>query len=162
MLELDQKFWLRFATVKDLPKCLKKENYPGLIVSAEELTSSPELTFLLKTQLWDLLILDEAHHSVKKPDFYEDILDLSQMAERSLIISATPIQHRSEELLALLKIMDPEKYGNLKVESFNRLVENQLSMLRKINGITSYNLYVGFHIHIDTADRHCQYFHFIP
>jgi ATP-dependent helicase HepA len=134
--ELDQKFWLRFARSRQINEYLKTDKYPGIILSMEEIIDNPQLMLMLKMQQWGLLILDEAHQIRKHRRVFENIVDLSKFADRALILSATPIQHRAEELLDLLVIMDPERYERIDVPKFRQIVDNHLYLLQLIASVS--------------------------
>ena len=133
--ELDQKFWLRFARSDNLNEYMGRSKYPGLIVSAEDLVSKPENTLRLKVIPWDLIIVDEGHQIRKNEDLYDHIIDLSENASRALILTATPIQRRAEEFLALLRLMNPTRYNALTNNQFNMVLASQFPIMQKIAGV---------------------------
>lgn len=133
--ELDQKFWMRFATTKLLDDFLKHKNIPGIIISTEELESNSQLAFVLKMQEWDLLIVDEAHNIHKKDILFEHLVDLSEYASSALILSATPIQRRANEFLSLLKLMDPSRYQGVSAEDFSQIQKSQFQLMQIIASI---------------------------
>ncbi|MFZ2545061.1 MAG: SNF2-related protein [Candidatus Saccharimonadales bacterium] len=68
---------------------------------------------------WDLLILDEAH---KLRNFYNNkkgvasaISDIAKGASKSLLLTATPLQNRLEELYGLVSVVDPQYFHTLDV-----------------------------------------------
>lgn len=127
--ELDQKFWLRFASFQDARKVFKIPAAGGLVISTERLIVDARLTQWLKEQPWGLLIVDEAHHIHKRSELFQHILELSQIIERVLILSATPIQRRSVEFLALLKLMNPKHYDHLEPAAFQQMLDAQYRLL---------------------------------
>jgi ATP-dependent helicase HepA len=133
--ELDQKFWLKFAVVKDINRFITDPEIPGLIVSTEEVESSNQLSLWLQFQEWDLLIVDEAHHIHRKPNLFDNICTLSEAARRVLILSATPIQRRAHEFLSLLEIMNPAQYRSIGLDDFNRILSAQYKLLRIVTSI---------------------------
>lgn len=130
--ELDQKFWLRFATESQWKQFAQDLSIPGLIVSVETLLTTPQLIIWLKMQPWGLLIVDEAHHISRKRVLFEHICDLSESAERSLILSATPIQRRAQEFLSLLQLMNPTRYRALDTVEFVRMLDTQFELLQSV------------------------------
>jgi ATP-dependent helicase HepA len=133
--ELDQKFWLRFATSRHLRQFIDKASVPGLIVSTEELETRGDLLLTILTLQWDLLIIDEAHHLRTKPALFEHLCGLSEETERVLVLSATPIQRRTEEFLFLLRLMDPVRYEPLSPEQFRDIMGAQYDLLKLVAGI---------------------------
>ncbi len=128
--ELNNKFWLDFAT--DIDDFFAAPDCPGLIISAEELTADEWTGRLLGTQEWGLFIVDEAHHIHKRPPLYQRIHQLSSDAQRTLIISATPIQRRADEYLALLKIMNPARYNAIDAQTFQEILATQQTIRKTI------------------------------
>lgn len=68
---------------------------------------------------WDLLVLDEAH---KLRNFYANkkgiasaISDIAKGAAKSLLLTATPLQNRLEELYGLVEVVDPSYFHTLDV-----------------------------------------------
>ncbi len=127
--ELDEKFWLRFASFQDAAKVFEIPAAGGLIISTERLIADKPLTQWLKRQPWGLLIVDEAHHIHKWPELFQNIFELSQILERVLILSATPIQRHTTEFLALLKLMNPKHYGHLEPSAFQQMLNAQYRLL---------------------------------
>ena len=57
------------------------------------------------------------------------------------MLSATPLQNRNEELLKLLKLINPKKYLEMPVEKFSFLLEEQNKITRKIyNCLDEFNI----------------------
>ena len=68
---------------------------------------------------WDLLVLDEAH---KLRNFYNNqkgiasaVSDIAKGSEKSLLLTATPLQNRLEELYGLVSVVDPKYFYKLDV-----------------------------------------------
>lgn len=68
---------------------------------------------------WDLLVLDEAH---KLRNFYSNkkgiassISDIAKGTTKSLLLTATPLQNRLEELYGLVEVVDPKYFHSLDV-----------------------------------------------
>ncbi|MCL4868796.1 MAG: DEAD/DEAH box helicase family protein [Anaerolineae bacterium] len=130
--ELDRKFWLDFIRGDQLNRFQLPDDRPGIIISTENLSNSGELALWLSMQVWGLLIVDEAHHLHKRPSLYERVYQLSSDAERTLILSATPIQRRADEYLELLKLMHPDRYGLLNHSRFSRILQAQQALRQTI------------------------------
>lgn len=68
---------------------------------------------------WDLLVLDEAH---KLRNFYSNkkgvaraISDIAKGTNKSLLLTATPLQNRLEELYGLVEVVDTHYFHSLDV-----------------------------------------------
>lgn len=59
---------------------------------------------------WDLVVVDEAHHLLAAPELYRFVQELSLSARGFLLLSALPAQHREEEYLRLLALLEPGRY----------------------------------------------------
>ena len=134
--ELDQKFWLKFPIVNGKTKLPDDIPLPGCIICADDLATNEKLCSLLFSLQWDLLIVDEAHHITKDELLFERVKLLSEQSLGCLILSATPIQQRSDEFLGLLKLMDPIMYENLSESMFTEILQVQDKIRRKIAYIT--------------------------
>lgn len=67
---------------------------------------------------WDVFVVDEAHHLEWSPDHagpaYEIVRRLSETTEGVLLLTATPQQLGPEGHFARLKLLDPDRYADLK------------------------------------------------
>jgi ATP-dependent helicase HepA len=91
---------------------------------------------------WDMLLVDEAHHlqwSEKKPSSaYLCIEGLAQKAKGLLLLTATPEQLGIESHFARLRLLDPDRYYDLKqfiaeqntYQPLNNLVQEMLSIAK--------------------------------
>ena len=89
-------------------------------VGARATTAAPQiiLSFLgakerqteLLSESWDLVVVDEVHHLLALPELYALVHKLSRTANGLLLLSALPAQHREEEYLRLLSLLEPEHY----------------------------------------------------
>ncbi|WP_394921777.1 SNF2-related protein [uncultured Robinsoniella sp.] len=89
-----------------------------------------ELSVMEVQQKWDFVIVDEVHNYLNKMSTYDSIHDISVIAENIIVLSATPIQQRKEEYLRLLRVILPQKYDDITVDSFSILVEKQNKIAR--------------------------------
>jgi len=119
--ELDQKFWLRF------PKRIQelRPETPGLLLSTETLEQDEAIWNAVNDAHWDLLIIDEAHHVRKRPILHARLQTLSEHIDSLLLLSATPIQRRVDELFTLLKLLNPSRYNGMDQDEFSELVAAQ-------------------------------------
>lgn len=68
---------------------------------------------------WDLMVLDEAH---KLRNFYKNkhgvasaIADIARGTNKSLLLTATPLQNNLQELYGLVEVVDPNYFHSLDV-----------------------------------------------
>lgn len=128
--ELDSKFWLDFLMTYGTQDV--QTDSPGSIISFEELQRNPMLSQILARDEWGLLIVDEAHKLRKDSALYDQISDLSKTISRLLLLSATPIQQRRDEFLALLRLLDPIRYQEISESDFGTILEAQDAIRKKI------------------------------
>lgn len=84
------------------------------------------------------MIVDEAHHLLTLPGLYSLTQQLSKVAPGFLLLSAIPAQHREEEYLRLLALLEPGRYepdipGAKK--HFKQLYDRQIELGRKLSYI---------------------------
>jgi ATP-dependent helicase HepA len=85
---------------------------------------------------WDLVVVDEAHHLLNAQRLYGLVQQLSQTAPACLLLSAIPAQHREEEYLRLLALLEPDRYHPKEPgakERFRELYARQVELGRKLN-----------------------------
>jgi len=68
---------------------------------------------------WDVLVIDEAHRVVARQGLpaspiTRNALKLAHASKHLLLLSATPVLHHDDDLLALLELLDPENYSIAK------------------------------------------------
>lgn len=91
----------------------------------------------LLAQTWDMVVIDESHHLLAVPELYRLAKNLSAAANGLLLLSALPAQHREEEYLRLLALLDPEHYrstGKVAAKKFRELYTRQ----RKLGTVLSW------------------------
>ena len=71
-----------------------------------------------------LLVVDEAHHFVSN-EIHPDLRWAAESAPRLLLLSATPALGRSEVLLGLLRLIDPDCYAEVSLEAFQAQVNQR-------------------------------------
>lgn len=71
-----------------------------------------------------LLVVDEAHHVVSH-EIHPDLYWAAASTPRLLLLSATPALGRSEILLRLLRLIDPDCYADVSPEAFQAQVEQR-------------------------------------
>lgn len=114
--ELEEKFNL-FANIIDAKSINGKTvTKDGIYICSYEFANRNVQKL---TTGWDLLILDEAH---KLRNFYSNkrgvasaIADIARGTSKSLMLTATPLQNRLEELYGLVEVVDPKYFHSLDV-----------------------------------------------
>ena len=115
--ELQEKFNLP-ATVVDAKwiKSRRTIEKDGIYICSYEFANRHSLKLL---NGWNLLVLDEAH---KLRNFYNNqkgianaVSDIARGSEKSLLLTATPLQNRLEELYGLVSVVDPKYFYKLDV-----------------------------------------------
>ena len=87
---------------------------------------------------WDMVVIDETHHILSSPNLYNLAQKISSTAFGCLLLSAIPAQHREEEYLKLLALLEPGRYDpNSEIEklNFKQLTERQIEIGRKLSYI---------------------------
>lgn len=79
---------------------------------------------------WDMVIVDEAHHLLWNAEAYDLVAHLAAKTDGLLLLSAIPARERTDELLSLLRLIDPIRYGaNTKTaERFTDLYQAQAQL----------------------------------
>ncbi|SAK87933.1 helicase SNF2 family protein [Caballeronia glebae] len=71
-----------------------------------------------------MLVVDEAHHLVAD-EIPHELTRLASSSPRLLLLSATPPLGQPEVLLRLLKVLDPDNYGDVGLEEFSTRVRER-------------------------------------
>lgn len=131
--ELDNKFWLDFKIVDERDESKTGGEFPGFIVSFKALQTQGALYLWTNTINWDLVIVDEAHLIYKEEELYHRVKTLCTYSKRALVLSATPIQRRSNEYLSLLRLIDSEKYDLIRKDKFDYIINGQRDLRKTIS-----------------------------
>lgn len=111
-----------------------------VLCSLSFLTEHPNRLAQAEAAGWDLLLVDEAHHlqwsEQQASDEYQCIERLAQVAAGLLLLTATPEQLGLESHFARLRLLDPDRYYDLKkfreeeahYQPVNALVEKLLAL----------------------------------
>lgn len=102
------------------------ENYSSIAIKSVQELDSMDLN-----RNWDFVIVDEVHRCLSDKIVYEQLHRLSRKAQNVLLLSATPVQQRKGEYLALLRLLQPEKYDNYTDERFSQLIDKQSKIVQK-------------------------------
>jgi ATP-dependent helicase HepA len=81
-----------------------------LVISSLK-TATRDHSVGLSAVKWDLVIVDEAHHLLWNDVHYDFVDRLARLTPRLLLLSAVPARERETELLRLLRLIDPARYG---------------------------------------------------
>ncbi|MGD7009459.1 DEAD/DEAH box helicase [Metabacillus sp. 84] len=133
--ELNQKFYIPAIEQK---KSYVWEQCDVVVSSIDTAKRSPHREIVL-SQLYDLVIIDEAHKlKNSKTKNYDFVLNLKK--KYCLLLTATPIQNRIEEIFNLVSLLKPGHLGNEAyfTEVFsakNRSVEHHEHLKELINKV---------------------------
>lgn len=101
------------------------------------LTSSPKRAQQAREAGWDLLVVDEAHHlrwtSDKPSPEYQLVESLATSTPSLLLLTATPQQLGMEGHFARLRLLDPDRFGDLNV--FLKESDQYESVAKVINSL---------------------------
>jgi ATP-dependent helicase HepA len=84
---------------------------------------------------WDLVVVDECHHLLSAPTLYNFVRDLARRTPAVLLLSAIPAQHKEDEFLRLLALLEPDRFSAElpeSVEQFKTLYDNQAQLSRRL------------------------------
>jgi ATP-dependent helicase HepA len=90
----------------------------------------------IEEHLWDLVVVDEAHHLVDSESLFNCVSPIARDARSLLLLSALPARRREDELLRLLSLLEPSRYSVLDESTrsrFTELFELQSVIGRKLN-----------------------------
>lgn len=113
LCELHISFGGQGFRLADLHKVIEFDKWDRVICSINRAIFSHRKQFE-KNLSWDLVVVDEAHHLLWNPEAYQLIEKMSRASKGLLLLSAVPAREREDELLRLLRLLDPERYGEDK------------------------------------------------
>lgn len=129
--EIYQRFGFDFKLIKaqdfrDIQRDIDSRGWPNFmaIASIESLRQPDVRNVLDEINLqFDLVIVDEAHH-LRNPETrsFELGESLSDHAEHLLLLSATPVQTQQQDLLTLLRLVDPQRFDSSNLSHFQELL----------------------------------------
>ncbi|MBM7051029.1 DEAD/DEAH box helicase [Rothia sp. ZJ1223] len=114
--ELDEKFALPASLVErknvdDLTGPARREE---ILICSYEFANS-QATKL--TRKWDVVVCDEAHrlrsHWTGQAKIAKNVAKICRMADKTVMLTATPLQNRLEELYGLVSVFAPEYFHSL-------------------------------------------------
>ena len=91
---------------------------------------------------WDVLVIDEAHrvvarHGLPASPITRNALKLAHASKHLLLLSATPVLHHDDDLLALLELLDPENYSMAKLAEFKERTARHVELGRAFLALRS-------------------------
>ncbi|MCK5809827.1 MAG: RNA polymerase-associated protein RapA [Cocleimonas sp.] len=126
LVEMIRRFNLHFS-ILDAERCLIIEEAEEInpfesaqlaLCSLSFLTENPQRLTQAKNAKWDLMIVDEAHHlawsEADVSEEYQCIDSLAQQIPGLLLLTATPEQLGIESHFARLRLLDPNRFYDLK------------------------------------------------
>lgn len=84
---------------------------------------------------YDFVIMDEVHRLLQDNSVYRIYHNISMRCENLLLLSATPMQKKTGDFLALLRLLEPSKYDAFDEKSFSELVDKQKSIINQVMGV---------------------------
>ena len=80
-------------------------------------------------RLVDLLVIDEAHH-LRNPETQTNELGhlCKKVSEYSVLLTATPVHNRNEDLFSLLRLLDPDTFTRQEV--FSQILQANAPLVR--------------------------------
>ncbi len=72
-----------------------------------------------------MVVVDEAHRLVDSEEIFFALRGLCLRSERLLLLSATPVLHREQQMLRLLHLLDPQMYDLADVDAFTARVRSR-------------------------------------
>lgn len=124
--ELDEKFAIPSALLdKDsLDQVLAPSSAPQVLICSYEFANSNRAKLACG---WDVVVCDEAHrlrsHWTGQSKIPKSVAGICQTATKTVMLTATPLQNRLEELYGLVSVFDPSFFHSL--EAFKaRYVDN--------------------------------------
>lgn len=112
--------------------------FNGDNLSGNNIKITPMSQITMTNDKYDFIIIDEVHSVLDNDCRYETILKLSRTANNVIMLSATPVQSRSEEYHKLLSLIQPERYYDMGEEEFTGLLELQNKIVRKVHSAIEY------------------------
>ncbi len=110
-----------------------------IITSIDFLANSKQRAVQVVDAEWDVLVVDEAHHLEWSPDApsheYQLVEALSRQADGLLLLTATPEQLGVESHFARLRLLDPDRYRDLKsFQNESRDYQDTANVAQKLLG----------------------------
>ena len=114
--ELDEKFALpaRLLERGNLEELLAPNAAKRVLICSYEFANSQHLTL---TRHWDLVVCDEAHrlraYWTGQAKIAANVARICRASSKTVMLTATPLQNRLEELYGLVSVFDPDYFRSL-------------------------------------------------
>jgi superfamily II DNA or RNA helicase len=92
--------WLRHA-VADLPADVSPWSPPGIYIASLDFLKRPDITSAIEPQVWDLLVIDEAHTATVPTDRFGAMARIAASSRRIVAITATPYSGNPASFVSL-------------------------------------------------------------
>lgn len=114
--ELDEKFALPASLLErgNLEELLAPNAAEQVLICSYEFANSQHLTL---TRHWDLVVCDEAHrlraYWTGQAKIAANVARICRASSKAVMLTATPLQNRLEELYGLVSVFDPDYFRSL-------------------------------------------------
>ena len=113
--------------IRDIRRDVDLGQWPEFfgIASLEGLRRDELRDVLAETGIqFDLVIVDEAHHLRNRSTANFELAEvLSDQSEYLLLLSATPVQTHRDDLLSLLRLIEPAQFDQVSVDTLDEILE---------------------------------------
>lgn len=135
--------------------------YDRVIVSMDKAKGEGHLDTLLASDIWDLVIFDEAHRltrrqwgmKFKRSDRYKLAEALRANTQNMLLLTATPHQGKSDQFEALLELLRPELRPEIQNMALDPSILSQMVFRNRKSDVTDINGNFVFHGQTSTMVR---------
>ena len=144
-MEMQQRFGLEFRPIgtqdiRTIRRDVEKGEWPDFfgIASLEGLRRDELREILQETGIqFDLVIVDEAHHLRNPQTLSFDLGEiLSDQADHILLLSATPVQTGAQDLLSLLRLIEPGQFRGTSASELDELLEPNAHLNRALAALS--------------------------
>lgn len=144
--EMENRFNLAFQLVsteniRSIKKDVERGEWPAFmyIASLEGLRRDELQEILQETKIhFDLVIIDEAHHLRNRGSLSFDLGELlSEQCDHLLLLSATPLQTSNDNLLSLLRLIEPAHFTRTSTFDFDALLEPNAHINQALKRLSS-------------------------
>ncbi|PLW00827.1 DNA helicase [Corynebacterium ulcerans] len=114
--ELDEKFAIpaNLLDARTRDSMFGAKSTPGIVICSYEFA---QRNASLLSRHWDLVVADEAHrlrsYWTGKTKTASAVTQIMADATKTILLTATPLQNRLEELYGLVSVFDPDFFGSL-------------------------------------------------
>lgn len=83
----------------------------------------------------DFVIVDEVHRIIEQKPLYDKLKRVAGNCTNLLLLSATPIRHKPEQYLNLLRLLEPGQYEAMSLEQFEQRLSQQGRIIQKTSSL---------------------------